>query len=215
MSVSPVRDNEVAPRSVTCRDRAQHLTRGAEMAKRICTIDGCEGRAAKRGWCSKHYQRWWKTGDPEVVLRSPRGRALDRFNHYVKRDANGCWIWQGYRDQRGYGRMREKMRAPSEMAHRWSYAYFVGPIPEGLVLDHLCRTPACVNPEHLEPVTNYENVVVRGTTSVSAVNARKTHCVHGHLLSGSNLYMRPNGGQRYCRLCMAARSKEYRERLRK
>ena len=79
----------------------------------------------------------------------------------------GCWLWTGATDRKGYGQFRSK--GAHVKAHRWSYERLVGPIPEGLQIDHLCRVPGCVNPEHLEPVTHRENqvrgLVARGATA--------------------------------------------------
>jgi hypothetical protein len=85
------------------------------------------------------------------------------------------------------------------MAHRWAYEYSIGPIPEHLELDHLCRSRNCVNPEHLEAVTHLENMG-RGISHQKA----KTHCPKGHPYSGENLYVAPSNGKRYCRECTRA-----------
>src|SRR4051812_48054279 len=77
-----------------------------------------------------------------------------------------CWIWPNHTDEYGYGRVRWGGRFAKP--HRVAYELFVGPIPEGLEIDHVCRNPSCVNPRHLEPVTHVENMR----------RARKTHCVH-------------------------------------
>lgn len=70
--------------------------------------------------------------------------------------AFGCWEWNRYRNEHGYGRLN-KAGQRTMYAHRWAYELLVGPIPVGLTIDHLCLNPACVNPEHLEPVTLSEN----------------------------------------------------------
>ncbi len=85
----------------------------------------------------------------------------------------GCWLWAAYADRKGYGQFSAGSRADGTyrkvFAHRWAYEHEVGPIPEGLTIDHLCRVPLCVNPGHLEPVTNRENtrrgVVSRGVAA--------------------------------------------------
>jgi hypothetical protein len=115
----------------------------------------------------------------------------------VKKDAvNGCWNWAGYVTARGYGRAQVKARFYP--IHRLVWMELRGPIPDGLELDHLCRNRICVNPAHLEPVTNRENNL-RGF-SPAAVNARKTACKAGHPLSGDNLKMRR--GKRECKECL-------------
>lgn len=121
---------------------------------------------------------------------------------------DGCWLWTGklrtgaspgHGKEVGYGQFYNGHRTVGP--HRFAYELMVGPIPEGLVIDHLCRERACVNPDHLEAVTTQENIL-RGLAP-TAENASKTHCVRGHELSGDNLYVPPKGG-RYCRTCREA-----------
>ena len=79
----------------------------------------------------------------------------------VKPDPNNCWIWQLYKHQLGYGQVQWRIDGPPSktyLAHRASYLLFVGPIPPGLEIDHLCRVRSCVNPDHLETVTHAENI---------------------------------------------------------
>lgn len=107
-----------------------------------------------------------------------------------------CIIWTGAVTSAGYGSLwRGKGTA---LAHRVVYEEARGPIPAGMTLDHLCRNRRCVNPDHLEPVTNRENIL-RGT-SPSAIHARKTHCPKGHPYDLANTRIRSNGA-RACRTC--------------
>ncbi|HKY57619.1 MAG TPA: HNH endonuclease signature motif containing protein [Aeromicrobium sp.] len=121
----------------------------------------------------------------------------ERFKARFSVAASGCWEWNGYRDKGGYGRF--SLDGQSRLAHRVSYALFVGEIPEGLTLDHLCRNRCCVNPSHLEPVTQrINNIRGLGPTSV---NAHKTHCKRGHEFTPDNIYVHPTNGGRVCRIC--------------
>lgn len=121
--------------------------------------------------------------------------------------AAGCWEWNGTRDEHNYGRIHLKYRHRG--AHRVVYEMLVGPIPDGLQLDHLCRNPPCVNPAHLEPVTQRENLL-RGNT-LAAANAAKTHCPQGHEYTPENTYQ--SAGKRRCRRCeSAAGARRYQRR---
>ena len=117
----------------------------------------------------------------------PRPSPATRFwNHVDKTNEYGCWTWTGYVDPRGYARISVENRP--QFIHRFSYELHKGPIPEGLTIDHLCRTRHCVNPAHLEAVTDRENIL-RGISAV-AVNARKTACPRGHPYSPRTLSSR-------------------------
>jgi hypothetical protein len=122
---------------------------------------------------------------------------LARFEtRYIPEPMSGCWLWEKALSKKGYGNFSYKYRMMA--AHRVSYQLFNGPLIEGMTIDHLCFNLACVNPRHLEQVTYRENDL-RGNNA-AAINARKTHCVHGHELSGDNLRLRVNG-TRECKVC--------------
>lgn len=117
---------------------------------------------------------------------------------FVPEPNTGCWLWIGHVDERlGYGRM--VIDGKRRVAHRIAYEALVGPIPDGLQLDHLCRVRCCVNPSHLQPVTQQENI--RRGQGIPAMNAAKTHCPKGHAYSSENTYWQPGRLGRRCVLC--------------
>ena len=142
-----------------------------------------------------------------IRLGSTRGTPTHRLFARCRKDANGCWIWLGHLTQ-GYGRMYLNGRQIG--AHKAAYEMFIGPVADGLQLDHLCRNRACVNPEHLEPVPPSVNIL-RGD-GPPARNARKTHCLRGHVLSPDNL--NPHHPNRECLICSRERKRvwEWRHR---
>ncbi len=121
---------------------------------------------------------------------------LERFLDKFEADARGCWRWLRAKSVKGYGIFWDGTR--QVRAHRAAYEHFVGPIPTGMVIDHLCNNPSCVNPGHMKVTTNRENIL-RGS-SPTAQNARKRRCDNGHLFAGDNLYTAPSG-RRGCRIC--------------
>lgn len=118
--------------------------------------------------------------------------------------ATPCWVYTGYIKPEGYG--EGYLNGAKVYVHRVAYENLVGPIPEGLQLDHLCRNRACFNPLHLEPVTSRENTM-RGE-NWSAKRAVQTECLRGHAFTDENTYVRPNG-TRWCKECGRARSRGY------
>lgn len=121
-----------------------------------------------------------------------------RFWALVTPDPSGCWLWSGQRYPNGYGYFRAGGKRTG--AHRVAYEAVHGLIADGLHLDHLCRVVACVNPSHLEAVTQRVNTL-RGT-GCAARNAVKTHCNHGHEFTRENTYTSPAG--RHCKTCRRA-----------
>lgn len=127
-----------------------------------------------------------------------RRPIMERLMEKVIVDPAGCWLFTGARAS-GYGRIGMGGHSGGVApAHRVVYEALVGPIPEGLDLDHLCRVRHCVNPEHLEPVTRRENLM-RGET-IPSQHAAKTHCVNGHLLEAENVRLTKEGARR-CKSC--------------
>lgn len=140
-----------------CSGHREQRRKGQEMRplkprRTGCLVEGCDRKHSAHGYCSLHYRRLKRTGDPHSLLRIPDGR--ERFDTFVEK-TDTCWLWTGSLTYDGYGIFRENNRRTG--AHRFSYEYHVGPIPEGLHLDHLCCVRNCVNPTHLEPVTPAEN----------------------------------------------------------
>ncbi len=129
------------------------------------------------------------------MMRSITLRFWDRVEKTER-----CWLWRGATNGQGYGVIG--VDGHQRYAHRLSYELFVGPIPDGLELDHLCRTPACVNPAHLEPVTHQENIR-RGFEARGPL----THCTRGHAFDEVNTYVSPIGF-RSCRQCARDKRKQ-------
>ena len=149
---------------------------------------------------------------------APRGRAVafsddqreEAFKSKTRPGLLGCVEWTGALTNGGYGGFGGN--GWKVTAHRWAYERWVGPVPDGHDLDHLCRNRRCVNVAHLEPVTHKVNVL-RGT-SPSAAHARKTHCINGHEFTPENTYNRPDKPwTRACRACLNRRASEKRKRL--
>ena len=199
--------------------------------KTTCVVDQGGGPCGKpvMGWgmCSEHYKRWWKYGDPLIRMRGMP--PADRFWPKVDKDGpvpgsrpdlGPCWLWTDAPcRETGYGQFW--IDETNRMAHRVAYELTVGPISEGLQLDHLCHPgdyscpPAtclhrlCVNPAHLLPATPAANNA--RSTSPTAINGRKKRCKWGHWFTPENTraYRLKNGRYgRACRECERRRRAE-------
>ena len=138
----------------------------------------------------------------------------DRFDRSVGKTDHGCWIWMKGLDSLGYGQFYcvKNGKETTERAHRASYEHFVGAIPDGLEIDHLCTIRCCVNPEHLEPVTHQENW--RRSSQRGQQRLReKTHCPQGHPYTPDNLDAHALAhGRRLCVICRRERKRLYMRR---
>ena len=119
-----------------------------------CSIDGCSKKAASRGWCQMHYRRWTKHGNPSITL-APVGSLEDRLRARSVRQGD-CLVWTGKVTPKGYGDL--SFEGERTRAHRWAYRAWVGPIPEGAKILHSCDNPPCIEPTHLRPGTDAENM---------------------------------------------------------
>lgn len=132
--------------------------------------------------------------------------SIERFILKIKQ-SDSCWIWIGTKDSSGYGQFGYNKK--NVRAHRFSYELFIDNIPDGLIIDHLCRNRLCVNPKHLEPVTYKENNRRGETGKITGLkNKQKTHCPQGHPYSDDNLIVWKNGS-RACKICHRKMVKKY------
>jgi hypothetical protein len=168
-----------------------------------------DGRRCHRGHLSQRYTRNFACvacAADDDFKRNPRHpRALlsssidAMFWHTIPIPECGCWVWTGAMLECGYGFIA--VAGKRKLAHRLAYELAIGPIPDGLEIDHLCRVRSCINPSHLEPVSHQVNVK-RGNAGkiTGARNRAITHCPRGHAYSGDNLHITTRGS-RWCRAC--------------
>jgi hypothetical protein len=138
---------------------------------------------------------------------------VDKTGRGLSFEGTPCWLWTGGTTPNGaYGvwHRRANRKILTLLPHRTAYELMVGGISAGYTIDHKCRNTLCVNPAHLEPVPHIVNLL-RGNT-VNAVNAAKTHCKHGHAFTVENTYIRPDNGNRMCKMCNRLASRRSIER---
>lgn len=178
------------------------------MAKRTCSIEGCGDPVKARDWCAAHYQRWRRTGDPlNARVHLPWPENLTRR---MDPQPDGCIYFTGTIGDGGYGAVGVRHRG-TMTAHRAAYEYFVGPIPDGMTIDHECHNShetcgggnsclhrRCVNVEHLAVKSIGENARSSRHTFAS-INAAKTHCPRGHEYTPENTGIYHN--HRRCLAC--------------
>lgn len=182
--------------------------------KSTCSVSGCEGQAQRRGWCFMHYARWQRHGSTDTLTPTRiEGTPEERFWPKVNKngpvptyrpDLGSCWIWMGGQGRGDYGAFWDGRHMVP--AHRYAYELLVRPIPPGLQIDHLCRVHHCVNPEHLEDVTQQENIH-RGMAGW--IERERRHCPSGHPYDAENT--RWYEGRRYCRACHRERYLRHRK----
>lgn len=147
---------------------------------------------SRNAYFREYMRKYRKVKRPANYTRSP----VDLETKYIPEPNTGCWLWLCAVNETGYGRFTHGGK--SFFAHRYVYEIHKGPVPDGLVLDHLCRQRSCVNPDHLEPVTQRENLI-RGLFSRGEMRMGQPFCKHGHALTPENIY---NGrGKIECRPC--------------
>lgn len=167
-----------------------------------CSVADCPTPARARGMCSSHWNKWRRYGSPtNAPVHDRIAEARERAEQKIRK-GTGCWEWTGTLDGYGYGVIT--VEGQRTKAHRFMYQQTIGPIPAGLVIDHLCCNTACVNPAHMEPVTHLENTR-RGS---SRHGERQTACrAKGHDWSNPNNIRTRKNGNRYCAECDRAASR--------
>ncbi len=148
-------------------------------------------------------------------MNASKDRLMKMVSVYA---SDGCWVWMGAVGSSGYGTM--EVLGKTALVHRVSYELHKGEIPAGMVIDHICKNKICVNPDHLRVVTHKQNTL-ENSDAPTAINAKKTHCIHGHPLSGDNLKLAvgtTNGKikkERVCRTCQRTYQLQYYHRTKK
>lgn len=145
-------------------------------------------------------------------MSRPRTDEQARFWSHVNKseEVDGCWEWTGSKNAKGYGRFRLNGGLTMTATHRLAYIWANGPVPAGLVMDHLCENRCCVRPSHLEAVTNKWNVT-RSRRSMPFQMAARSHCKNGHAFAAHG-YVRPGRAGRVCSACAGQHARAFKER---
>lgn len=159
----------------------------------VCSVGDCGSAVYAKGMCRLHRDRVKATGSPDAP------ELIDNLSNYWIVET-GCWIWLGNVGTNGYGRTSTAVHGATS-AHRAMFIEHNGALPRGVILDHLCRQPTCVNPDHLDPVSHRENIA-RGASSWKLTET----CRSGRhdITNPENVYTHPGGataGKRQCRPC--------------
>lgn len=180
------------------------------MSERTCTVSDCTRPSRKRGMCNRHYENLRLRGSAVPQRDRSLGDRLQEIGWTVT--PRGCWEWSGSRNADGYGIFTAtRLGLANARAHRLLYELAVGPIPEGLLLRHSCDNPPCVNPDHLIPGTqddNMKDMVERGRHW----RYGRTECDNGHdlTLPGATRKARRRGGtETVCVTCARDRNERY------
>ncbi len=178
-------------------------------SEKKCSFPGCDRKARAKGQCDRHC-RLRCQGKELHPLKMKRGHGTppriiyDEIECPNKELEGPCHIFRGHKSQNGYGSVR--LNGKMVPVHRYCWEVKFGPIPEGLVVDHRCRSRACCNPNHLRIVTCKINAL-ENSVGISAINAAKTHCPRGHQFDDGSLKIYRYGPRRVCMVCDKIRNK--------
>lgn len=154
---------------------------------KICSSEDCERPARARGLCAGHYQQQRK-GQELRPLRS-QITLEQRFWSKIRKTPD-CWVWTAATDSDGYGQV--KVDGRYRRAHRVAWEMTNGPIPDGMVIDHRCGNPSCVNPDHLRTTTHSQNMQHRTGANKNNLSGVRGVCWHRQTNSWA-VYVSLNG----------------------
>ncbi len=180
-----------------------------------CKFDGCKGRVVGRGYCPGHYDQL-KNGKPLIKLYQKHRksgtppRIICDEVYCPNHDLFGpCHVYRGGKDSNGYGLVRADNK--NTRAHQYVWVKEIGPIPEGLVIDHQCRNRGCCNTDHLRAVTHQVNMTENIVGASWQLGKAKTHCLRGHCYNEENTII-SKMGTRQCRACHREETRRRRQK---